>query len=329
VTFTGAAITGVSDLTTTGDTIIGDDLSLTSDGAVINIGAGNDVTITHSANTLTVGGGNLALGANSLTLTGSIGATGARSTKGWFTDLEVTNAIAGSVTGNAATVTIADAADDTTTFPLLGTAATGSLAPATDASLTYNASSGLLSSTALTLGGTLTLQNSETITNADDTEIAFNGTEAIALDLDTGTANQVIIKNRTTSSTAVDDLYSQIPFRAPAKFLSYTAAQTLTAAAHNGAIVMMTTADEVTMWDCTSSTIGHFVTLWARDAEKIEVVPASGDQFYLFNGTGIGANDELDIAATAGTKVTLMCTAADEWRVVTETAACTDGGAAD
>jgi hypothetical protein len=92
---------------------------------------------------------------------------------------------------------------------------------------------------------------------------------------------------------------------------------------------MMTTADEVTMWDCTASTIGHWVTLWARDAEKIEVVPASGDQFYLFNGTGIGANDELDIAATAGTKVTLMCTAENEWRVVYETAACADGGAAD
>lgn len=119
------------------------------------------------------------------------------------------------------------------------------------------------------------------------------------------------------------------PVQAPAKFVSFTAAATLTAAAHNGALVMMTTADEVTMWDCTTSTIGHWVTLWARDAEKIEVVPASGDQFYLFNGTGIGANDELDIAAIAGTKVTLMCTAENEWRVVYETAACADGGAAD
>jgi hypothetical protein len=131
------------------------------------------------------------------------------------------------------------------------------------------------------------------------------------------------------SSTSVADIYSLIPFRSPAKFLSYDTAQTLTAATHNGAMVMMTVAGEVTMWDCTASTIGDLVTLWARDAEKIEVVPATDDQFYLFNGTGIGANDELDMAATAGTKVTLMCTAANEWRVVFETAACADGGAAD
>ena len=36
---------------------------------------------------------------------GDLGSTGTRITKGWFTDLQVTNAIAGSITGNAATVT--------------------------------------------------------------------------------------------------------------------------------------------------------------------------------------------------------------------------------
>ncbi len=38
-------------------------------------------------------------------VTGDIGATAARITKGWFDDFQVTNAIAGSITGNAATVT--------------------------------------------------------------------------------------------------------------------------------------------------------------------------------------------------------------------------------
>ena len=47
---------------------------------------------------------------------GDLGLTGTRVNKGWFTDLEVTNAIAGSITGNAATVsTITGLAPDTAT----------------------------------------------------------------------------------------------------------------------------------------------------------------------------------------------------------------------
>ncbi len=51
-------------------------------------------------------GGTLSMGANSITMTGSLGATGARLTAGWFTDLTVTNAIAGSVTGSAGSVAV-------------------------------------------------------------------------------------------------------------------------------------------------------------------------------------------------------------------------------
>jgi hypothetical protein len=156
---------------------------------------------------------------------------------------------------------------------------------------------------------------------------AADTTEALTVTL-TANADPTLATWGFTSTQSAGYTFDK-PVQAPAKFVSFTGAATLTAAAHNGALVMMTTADEVTMWDCTSTTIGHWVTLWARDAEKIEVVPATDDQFYTFAGTGIGANDELDMAATAGTKVTLMCTAASEWRVVYETAACADGGAAD
>lgn len=78
-------------------------------GAVLSIsnsGTGTDITAPNF--TLTNGAvvaTSLALGVGSITMSGSIGVTGTRVTKGWFTDLEVTNDIVGDITGNAATVT--------------------------------------------------------------------------------------------------------------------------------------------------------------------------------------------------------------------------------
>ena len=100
-------------------------------------------------------------------------------------------------------------------------------------------------------------------------------------------------------------------FQSKVLFNSYSTAQTLTASAHNSTIVQMTVAAEVTMWDCETANVGDTVMLWARD------------------GTALTADYELDIAATAGTKVTLMCTADDTWSVFSETAASVTGGAAD
>jgi len=141
-------------------------------------------------------------------------------------------------------------------------------------------------------------------------------------------ANFTVARTDAANSFTGDQTVAGI-IRGRVAFNSYTAAQTLTAATHNSGLVQMTTADEVTMWDCETANVGDTVMLWARDAEKIEVVPASGDHFNLFAGTALTAGNELDIAATAGTKVTLMCTADDTWSVVTETAASTDGSAAD
>lgn len=73
-------------------------------GGVSFDGSAN-ITVASATGGFTVSGGDLVLGTNNITLTGSIGATGARVTKGWFTDLQVTNSIAGSITGNAATAT--------------------------------------------------------------------------------------------------------------------------------------------------------------------------------------------------------------------------------
>lgn len=90
-----------------------------------------NITVATATGGFTVSGGNLALGTNSITMSGSIGVTGTRVTKGWFTDLEVTNAIVGSITGNAATVTNATLTTaltvNTGTVTLVGNAANTSV----------------------------------------------------------------------------------------------------------------------------------------------------------------------------------------------------------
>lgn len=68
-------------------------------------------------------------GATAPAWTSTLGVTGTRLTKGWFADLEVTNAIAGSITGNAATATAlaADPADCAAGQLATGIAASGAL----------------------------------------------------------------------------------------------------------------------------------------------------------------------------------------------------------
>ena len=73
-----------------------------------------------------------------------------------------------SATGNAATVTIANEATDTTCFPLFTTDATGNLGPKTVSSLTFNSNTGNLGATTLTattLVGRLNARE-ETITSS-------------------------------------------------------------------------------------------------------------------------------------------------------------------
>lgn len=99
------------------------------------------------------------------TYTAAVSATSPLTLNSTTGNLTIADPAGISISGNAATVTTADAGGDTTTFPMLATSATGSLAPATDADLSYNATSNAL--TATTFIGALNGNASTVTTNAN------------------------------------------------------------------------------------------------------------------------------------------------------------------
>lgn len=165
-------------------------------GNVSNTGTPLDNQIAvWTSSTVIEGTTGLTYDGSNLQVTGDIGSTGTRITKGWFTDLTVTNAIAGSITGTAAiatAVTVANEATDTTCFPLFATAATGDLGPKSNANLTFNSNTGTLAATNLT--GTLTTASQTNITGVGTiTTGTWNATDIAVADGGTG---------RSTSTTA-------------------------------------------------------------------------------------------------------------------------------
>jgi hypothetical protein len=65
-------------------------LAATTLGGTLTTAAQTNITSVGTLSSLNVGG-TLSMGANSITMTGSLAATGSRVTKGWFTDVESTN----------------------------------------------------------------------------------------------------------------------------------------------------------------------------------------------------------------------------------------------
>ena len=123
----------------------------------------------------------------SVVINGDLGLTGTRITKGWFTDLQVTNAIAGSVTGNAATATdtaaktgtgstYATNTSPTFTTPDIGTPSAGTLT-----SCTGLPAAGV-TNTAVTLTDTQALTNKSIGTDGTISALTLTEKASIALD---------------------------------------------------------------------------------------------------------------------------------------------------
>lgn len=150
-----------------------------------------NITVATATGGFTVSGGNVALGTNSLTLTGSIASTGSRVTKGWFTDLEVTNAIVGGVTGNAATATAFQTARNINGTSFNGTAdVTVTAAAGTLTGATLNAT---VTASSLTSVGTLSSLGVGAITSTGQ----FNVTVA-------GVSDQARVKYDTSNFLSVN-----------------------------------------------------------------------------------------------------------------------------
>lgn len=166
-------------------------------GNVSNTGTPVDNQIAvWTSSTVIEGTAGLTYDGTNLLVTGSLGATGTRLTKGWFTDLQVTNAIAGSITGNAATVTGA-------TFTMALTVNTGTVTLSGNAANTsvLTIGAGAVSITGSNTGDqTITLTGAVTGsgTGSFATTIATPGTLTVASTNSTATAHTHAI----TSSSA-------------------------------------------------------------------------------------------------------------------------------
>lgn len=97
-----------------------------------------------------------------------------------------------------------------------------------------------------------------------------------------------------------------------------------------GIYVFMTAPGDVAVPDCTADTLGQYIIISVRDESdqvSAAVQDTVNDLIVLSDGTELDINDEGDLAATAGSKATLMCK--EENKIYVESGAVTDGGAAD
>jgi len=134
---TPTTVNGNTITTGTGTLTLGAGKTLTANNNITISGTDGEALVLTKGLTITTNAGTIAFSGASKTLTVPLDASVSGTNTGDQT----------SVSGNAGTVTTADAGGDTSTWVLLGNAQTGSQAPATDAGLTYDANANALTTT--------------------------------------------------------------------------------------------------------------------------------------------------------------------------------------
>jgi len=207
---TSGTNTGAAMVVDTGASIAPSGTGTITATAVVAVDAGGDTTTfpilagaaTGSTGPLTDAGFTYNATTNALTTTTFIGAlTGNSSTA---TALATARAIGGvNFDGTAAivpqTIQVVDAGGDTTTFIMLATAATGDLQPATDAGLSYNATTNALTTT--TFIGALTGNATTVTTNANLTGPITSVGNATSVAAQTGTGSTFVMQASPTLTT--------------------------------------------------------------------------------------------------------------------------------
>ncbi len=183
------------------------------------------------------------------------------------------------ISGNAATVTVADAAGDTTTFPLLGIDATGSLSPRTDAGLTYNANTNALTTT--TFIGALTGNASTVTTNANLTGVITSSGNTTSIASQTGTGTKFVVDNTPTLITPVLGVASatsvnKVAITAPATSATLTIANGATLSAPSSATVSNTNTGDQNVF-----------STFAVSGQSDVVADSTADTLTLVAGTNV------------------------------------------
>lgn len=287
----------------------------TADGLICNSdepegGAGGDIatdTIWAAAGDLVYGTGNdtasaLGIGtayqllmtnsgASAPAWTSTLGATGTRLTYGYFTDLAVTNAIAGSVTGNAATATalaanptdcgtgtLANAIDASgnltcTATPALGTAGSvvGSLsfANATSGSIKLQPITGALGTTVVNLG----------VTYTDTKYCTYSSTTGLTCNAEGGTTTTTVAND--TIWDAAGDLVQGAGANTATKLTKGAAGTILRAGSSYAAWTTATFADTYTKGSVLYAGVANTITGLAH--------PGAANRLFYTTGTdGVG-----------------------------------------